>query len=202
MLSSFRRFLYTIFISMLAFTSSATFATGWGNYRGPTILDTLVNTDGAQALVAAVQVVDESTGSGIADLLDNRGEQIIVLAPSNAAFEKLLSLEPGSLDGLEIGVIKGVLPGVIGGLGLTVEDVSAILFKHVALPVKANRWTASENALLRKGSITVADESIFPVGIGASGVRINYETTFIKADIFAKNGVVHFIDTVITDPQP
>jgi uncharacterized surface protein with fasciclin (FAS1) repeats len=85
-----------------------------------------------------------------------------------------------------------VLPPDVGA-------VAQILLKHVALPEKANLRTASENTLLRKGSITVADESMFPVGVGASGVQVNYETTIIKANIRAQNGVVHFIDTVIVD---
>ena len=79
------------------------------------------------------------------------------------------------------------------------DAVAQILLKHVALPRKANLRTASEGALLKKGSIVVADESIFPVSVGASGVSINYETTIIKANVRARNGVVHFIDTVIVD---
>ena len=90
--------------------------------------------------------------------------------------------------------MPGLLPGGVG-----VEEVARILLKHASLPRRANRFTASENALLARGSIVVADESRFPVSVGASGVRINYETTIIKADIIARNGVIHFIDTVIVD---
>ena len=53
--------------------------------------------------------------------------------------------------------------------------------------------------MFEKGSIELADESLFPVGIGASGVQISYETTIIKANIRARNRVIHFIDTVIVD---
>ena len=119
-------------------------------------------------------------------------------APSNAAFEDLLGLDPGSLDGLSIEQVKDALPGLLPG-GVGVDDVAAILLKHAALPRRANLFTASEKALLREGSVTVADDSVFPVGVGASGVQINYETTIIRADLSARNGVVHFIDTVILD---
>jgi uncharacterized surface protein with fasciclin (FAS1) repeats len=73
------------------------------------------------------------------------------------------------------------------------------LLKHVSLPHRANLRTASDNALLANGSVEVADTSVFPVGVGASGVQVNYETTIIKANIVSRNGVTHFIDTVIVD---
>lgn len=173
---------------------------GWGHKNTPTILDRLVATDGAQAVVAAVLVVDEAGALpfSLADLLGNPEAEVVLLAPSNAAFEKLLGLDPGTLDGLDIDGVKHALPGLLPE-GVGVDAVAQILLKHAALPEKANLRTASENALLRKGSIMVADESVFPVGVGASGVQINYETTIIKANIRARNGVVHFIDTVIID---
>jgi uncharacterized surface protein with fasciclin (FAS1) repeats len=77
--------------------------------------------------------------------------------------------------------------------------VAAILLKHAALPQRANRWIASERALLRNGSIEVADGSEFPIAIGSAGTTVNYETTIIKPDFVAKNGFIHFIDTVILD---
>jgi uncharacterized surface protein with fasciclin (FAS1) repeats len=173
---------------------------GWGYKKTPTILDKLVATDGAQAVVAAVLVVDEAGALpfSLAEILGNRKAEVVLLAPSNAAFENLLGLAPGTLNGLTIAEVKDALPGLLPS-GVDAEAVAQILLKHVALPKKANLWTASEDALLKKGSITVADESEFPVGIGASGVQVNYETTIIKANIRARNGVVHFIDTVIVD---
>lgn len=167
----------------------------------PTILDRLLKTDGAQAVVAAVLVVDEANvlGFSLAELLDDKRAEVILFAPSNAAFEKLLGLEAGTLNGLTVDEVADALPGIIGPLGVTVENVAAILLKHAALPRKAKPRTASENALLARGSVEVADGSVFPVGIGSAGVSINYETQIIKPNLFARNGVIHFIDTVIVD---
>ena len=54
---------------------------------------------------------------------------------------------------------------------------------------------------MAKGELEVADESVFPVSIGNAGVRINYETSIIEPNVFVHNGVIHFIDTVITDSE-
>ena len=173
---------------------------GWGYKNTPTILDRLLATDGAQAVVAAVLVVDEAgvLHFSLAEILGDPEAEVAVLAPSNAAFAKLLGQDPGALDGLSIDEVKLALPSLLPD-GVGVDAVAKILLKHVALLDRANLRTASENALLRKGSITVADESVFPVGIGASGVQVNYETTITKSNIRARNGVLHYIDTVIVD---
>ena len=172
----------------------------FGYKQSPTILDRLVATDGAQAVVAAVLVVDEAGALhfSLAEVLGDKKAEVVLLAPGNAAFEKLLGLEPGTLNGLTIEQVKDALPGLLPP-DVDAGTVASILLKHVALPKRANLRTASENALLNQGSIEVADESVFPVGIGASGVQINYETTIIKANTRARNGVIHFIDTVIVD---
>ena len=197
-----RRLLATFLVASLGFTSSASWASGSDYYyKRPTILDTLQDTDGAQALVAAVLVVDEADTSldfKIADLLDNKRAEIILFAPGNAAFENLLGLDEGSLNGLTIQETVDALPGLLPD-GVGAKEVAAILLKHVALPNRANRYTASEDKLLAKGEIKVADGSKFPVGIGGKGVQVNYETTIIKADNFDRNGVIHYIDTVIVD---
>jgi uncharacterized surface protein with fasciclin (FAS1) repeats len=170
----------------------------WG--KSPTILDILARTDGAQAVVAAVLVVDEAEvlDFSLAELLGNRKAEVVLLAPGNAAFEDLLGLDPGTLDGLTIEEVKSALPGLLPP-GVGAAEVAAILLKHVALPQRADWRTASEQTLLRKGSIEVADGSEFPVAIGSAGITVNYETTIIKPDFYAKNGVIHFIDTVILD---
>ena len=171
-----------------------------GYYKSPTILDKLIQTDGAQAVVAAVLVVDEAgvLHFSLAEVLGNKKAEVVLFAPSNAAFEKLLGLDPGTLNGLTIDEVKSALPGLLPP-GVGVDAVAKILLKHVSLPKRANIWTASENALLAKGSVEVADESVFAVGVGANGVQVNYETTIVKANIKARNGVIHFIDTVIVD---
>ena len=110
-------------------------------------------------------------------------------------------LDPGTLNGLTIAEIKDALPGLLPA-GVGPKEVADILLKHVA------SGKATENKLLKKGSITVlakdesGENSTYPVGIGASGVTVNYETTVIKADVWASNGIIHFIDTVIVDADP
>jgi len=178
---------------------SSSFAQQGYKYKG-TILDVLTETDGAQAVVAAVLVVDEAgvLDFSLADLLGDKSSEVILLAPSNSAFENLLGLDPGFLDGLTIEQIKDALPDLLPE-GVGAEGVAAILLKHASLPERANKRTASEGALLTSGSIEVADGSVFPVSIGEAGTKVNYETTIVKPDLVTKNGFVHFIDTVIID---
>lgn len=69
--------------------TAPTLATNFNGYRGtPTILEKLIDTDGAQALVAAVLVVDEADvfDFDIANLLGDKREEIVLLAPTNTAF--------------------------------------------------------------------------------------------------------------------
>lgn len=170
------------------------------NNKKPTVVDILSEVDGAQAVVAAVLVVDEAgvLTFSLAELLGDKNAELVVLAPSNAAFEALLGLEPGTLDGLSVMDVKDALPGLLPP-GVGPSEVAAILLKHVAQPPVAKLRTASENVLLGQGSVEVADGSVFAVSVGASGVQVNYETTIIKPNIRARNGVIHFIDTVIVD---
>ncbi len=202
----FARHIRTLPIALLslalfyAVPSVASAYDDFGLGKRQTILQLLQRTDGAQAVVAAVLVVDEAKvlPFSLAELLDNRRAGVVLFAPSNAAFEGLLGLDPGSLNGLSIEEVKNALPGLLPS-GVGAAEVAAILLKHAALPPRANLFTASDKALLREGSVTVADESVLPVGIGAAGVQINYEATIIRANLSAQNGVVHFIDTVILD---
>ena len=191
-----------LIISILAMLSTAASATGLGKNNRSTILDALIHTDGAQALVAAVQIVDEfgNLGFNLEDLLSDRKAEVILLAPSNGAFEQLLGLDEGSLNGLSIDQIRAALltPGTLP-VGVGVPEVQAILLKHASLPNRANERSASQNALLSKSEIEVADGSVFPVSIGAAGVKINYEVSIIKPDNFTRNGVIHYIDQVIVD---
>lgn len=170
------------------------------NNKKPTVVDILSEVDGAQAVVAAVLVVDEAgvLNFSLAELLGDKNAELVVLAPSNAAFEALLGLDPGALNGLSVMDVKDALPGLLPA-GVGPSEVAAILLKHVAQPPVAKLRTASENVLLGQGSVEVADGSVFAVSVGASGVQVNYETTIIKPNIRARNGVIHFIDTVILD---
>ena len=212
--------LVVLLIVLLGFTSFTTWADDdddnddhddYGdyhyNYRHPTIFETLLKTDGAQALVATVLLIDESGALGklsLARLLDNRRAELIFFAPSNAAIEKYLKLEPGTFNGMMLNDVIAELRAIAEQPSslppnLMIDDFIEILLHHLAAPRKANLRTASESRLLARGKVMVADGSKFPVSIGASGVQVNYESTIIKADIKARNGVLHFMDSVIVD---
>lgn len=169
--------------------------------KGETILDRLVSTDGSQGLVAAIRVVD---GSGvcevlIAELLDNRSKRLVVLAPSNRGFEKFFELPEGGLNGLGSDTIELAFPALLNKLALNNEDICDVLLKHVSEQGNASNATARD--LLRKGEITVADESQFPIAIGNVGPSINYAANITERDVFTVNGVIHYIDNVIVEPE-
>lgn len=172
-------------------------------FKKGTTLDALVAVDGAQALVAVVQIVDQEgdLGFSLADLFADKKTKTILFAPSNSAFEALLGLDPGTLDGLTIGTIKDLLLTGTVPLpeGVTIEDVQQILLQHASIPDKFKTKTASIGALIQQGSIMVADGDELPVSIGGSGGRVNYESSVTAPDLFTKNGVIHFIDTVIVN---
>ena len=204
MQNTINRSLLSLFLAFTFLVTTPVIASGYGYGFGykksNTILDKLVQTDGAQAVVAAVLVVDEAGALhfSLAEILGDKDAEVVLFAPSNAAFEKLLGLDPGTLNGLSIEQVKEALPGLLPP-GVDAGVVANILLKHVALPRKSTLRTASDLALLAKGTVEVADESVLPVSVSASGVGVNYETTIIRANITARNGVVHFIDTVIID---
>ena len=185
--------------AFLVAAPSSTFAQS-GSHSRETVLAVLTATDGAQAVVAAVLVVDEAgvLDFSLAELLGDKKSQLILLAPSNSAFENLLGLDPGALDGLSVAQIKDALPGLLPA-GVGAEEVAAILLKHASLPQRANNRTASESALLQNGFIEVADGSELPVSIGGAGIKVNYEATIVAPNFRARNGFVHFIDKVIID---
>ncbi len=192
----FRNLKGTMLGLVIAFSATTAVAEDDG-----TILDRLSAVDGTQALIAAVLVVDESMAldfsiaEGLATV-----DGIVLLAPINSAFEALLGLESGFLDGLSVDDVKAALPSVLSGLGLTVEDVINILLLHVGQLDDVDASTAGAEALLANGGVGVAGSSEpLPVSLGGKGVRINYEANVIRPDVFADNGVIHYIDTVLVD---
>lgn len=160
-----------------------------------TILDKLGAVDGTQALIAAVLVVDEAmiNSFSIADSLATV-DNLFLLAPTNSAFETFLNLEQGFLNGLSVDAIKAALPGILNGLSLTATDVSNVLLLHVG-----QSESASSEQLLAAKTVTVAGSTMpLSVSLGAKGVQVNYKSAVIKSDVTASNGVIHYIDTVIT----
>jgi len=174
-------------------------------YSNRTILDTLVRTDGLQALVAAIKVVDESDiGNGepiikLGELLDKRSVKLVLLAPSNEGFEQLLALNPGALEGLDADTIASLLPTLLIKVGHDKDSLYNVLLKHVSVVEKGSAPSIID--LLKSGHITVLDESDFPVAIGGKGVHINYESHITEHDVFTVNGVIHYLDNVIVDAE-
>ena len=170
-----------------------------------TILELLLRTDGAQALVAAVEVADEAgcLGALPVALADPKANPRVVFAPSNNAFEKFLRLNTNALAGPgadRIDEIKAQLPALLSSLEVTEADLCELLSNHVAeLDRKAKKSSAAD--LLARGSITVSNGKTFPISVGSGGVVINYETS-IKKEILTRNGSVLFVEDVIQDPPP
>jgi len=169
-----------------------------------TILEALQQTDGSQALVAAVQVGDAAGClPGIVQTLDDRKATLAVFAPSTPAFEKFLRLNPNQLAGLNPDAIASSLPALLASVELTEADLCDLLLKHVAVfEKKMKKKKLSADALLVRGQITMADRSVFPISIGKGDVTINYESEITQRDVFTVNGVIHYVDNVIVDAPP
>jgi uncharacterized surface protein with fasciclin (FAS1) repeats len=166
-----------------------------------TILDTLERTDGSQAVVAAIRVVDGEgvCGDPIEQLLDNKKEKLVFFAPSNGGFAKFLKLPGDGFDGMDTDAIVLAFPGLLNKLELTSADLCDVLRNHVAATKDAKKLTASK--LLGQGSITVTDGTLFPIAVGDVGPSISYGANITERDVFTANGVIHYIDNVIVEPE-
>jgi len=132
------------------------------------IVDVAVNNKQFSTLVKALQA---------ADLVDAvRAGELTVLAPTNDAFEKLLSqnqslLEPQNKQRLREVLLYHVIPG--GGKTLA--------------------------ALLQRDEWATLQEQTVNVRFANGKIRIN-DATLEAADIVCENGVIHVIDTVLIPP--
>ena len=91
------RSIHSVVLALALFIAPLTVMAEDHDNKKPTVLDILLEVDGAQAVVAAVLVVDEfgALPSSLAELLGDKNAELVVFTPSNAAFEKLLGLDPG-----------------------------------------------------------------------------------------------------------
>jgi hypothetical protein len=185
-------------VCLLVVTSGAALAKPKG---GATILKTLERTDGSQATVAAIRFVDAAgvCGVQIAQLLDDKKKKLVFFAPSNGGFERFLKLPDGGLDGMSTDAIVLAFPGLLNKLALTAEDICDVLQNHVAETKHAKKLTASK--LLQDGDITVTDGALFPIAIGDVGPSINYAANITERDVFTVNGIIHYINNVIVEPE-
>ncbi len=134
------------------------------------IVDTAVAA-GFETLVAAVKAAD------LVGTLKGDGP-FTVFAPTDEAFAKLPSgtveelLEPGNKDRLK-----------------------AILTYHVL----SGRWTAADVVKLDGKSIETIQGSPVAIEVDGGTVRVG-SATVTRADVPARNGVIHVVDTVLLPP--
>jgi uncharacterized surface protein with fasciclin (FAS1) repeats len=110
--------------------------------------------------------------AGLVDTLSSPGN-FTVFAPTNAAFD---ALPPGTVDAL-------------------LNDIPAltnILTYHVS-----GSYYPAEALLGQRGRVPTVQGGFLQVDARGSGVHINGNTSVTAPNIFASNGVVHIIDSVL-----
>jgi hypothetical protein len=194
-------FFSALIVCLVVGASSVALANGSKGKGQVTILESLEHTDGSQALVGAIRFVDAQgvCGDPIEQLLDNKKEKLVFFAPSNGGFAKFLKLPEDGFDGMNTDAIILAFPGLLNKLELTSVDLCDVLLNHVAATKDAKKLTARK--LLQQGGITVADGSLFPIAVGDVGPSINYAANITERDVFTVNGVIHYIDNVIVEPE-
>jgi transforming growth factor-beta-induced protein len=115
--------------------------------------------------------------AGLAEALS--GGAWTVFAPTDDAFAKL---------GLDAGNIAEAF---------TVEELTDILLYHAI----AGRVDAA-TAVTLVGDVTMANGQIAGLKVFQGNLYVNDDSKVIAADIFASNGVIHVVDTVILGPWP
>jgi uncharacterized surface protein with fasciclin (FAS1) repeats len=109
----------------------------------------------------------------LVETLDGKGK-FTVFAPTDAAFAK-------------------VPKETLDALGNDPEQLKAVLLYHVA----GKRLPARK--VVKRSSIRTLNGASVKVRVTKKGVRIN-DARVIKADVRAKNGVIHAIDGVLLPP--
>jgi uncharacterized surface protein with fasciclin (FAS1) repeats len=143
-----------------------------------TILEIASSNEDFSTLAAAVEF------AGLSDALNGK-KQYTVFAPNNDAFEALLN--ELSLTAEELLVEENK------------ELVTSILLYHVAPGARdAEEVTDSDkvNTLLEKFITVQEDDGAFFVGNDENGFA-----QIIATDIFASNGVIHVVDSVMLPPS-
>jgi uncharacterized surface protein with fasciclin (FAS1) repeats len=120
-------------------------------------------------------VVAAIKAAGLVETLKGDGP-FTVFAPTNAAFAKL---PPGTVENLLKPENK--------------EKLKALLLYHV------HAGDAIKAADVKTMKLTTANGADLSVKADAHGVMIN-DAKVIKTDIIAKNGVIHWVDTVLMPP--
>ncbi|MBI1316868.1 fasciclin domain-containing protein [bacterium] len=129
------------------------------------------------SLVAALQA------TGLDALVDDPTQRLTVFAPTNAAFDQLLS---------DLGLTS--LDELVSTLG--VDAVTNIVAYHVLATEQASGSLTTSYANTLGTAAGTTDEYLSLFVNTASGVKIN-EANVTAADIEADNGVIHKIDKVL-----
>lgn len=174
-----------------------------------TIMEELDRTNGTEALLAAIQVADESLvcSIGIAELLDDKKANLVLLAPPNEAWEVFLHLIPGTLKTFDVDMIARMLPGLLGKNELAIPDLCDVLERHISMGKKGKKGGEPKtlNELLEQGSIVMLNESEYPVAIGGGrggGICVNYDSCITERDVQTQNGVIHYLHKILEEPPP
>jgi transforming growth factor-beta-induced protein len=114
----------------------------------------------------------------LADLLDGEIGPFTVLAPTNAAFEKLPA---GTLEALR-------------GNERVLEEV---LLYHI---IEGNAYASGLTSLTAVTNLTTLNGGNITVSASGGTVKVN-TATVTKTDVLAGNGVIHAIDTVLLPPD-
>ncbi|MBU2891872.1 fasciclin domain-containing protein [Colwellia sp. D2M02] len=123
-------------------------------------------------------LVDALTTADLVTTLADETATFTVFAPTNDAFAKL--------D-----------PAVLNALLADTDALTSVLLKHVVSDVEINSVAAyGANGTM----LTTAAGDMISVGINAeTGMLMIGDTNVIMTDIYATNGVIHIIDTVIAE---
>ncbi|SMF56592.1 Uncaracterized surface protein containing fasciclin (FAS1) repeats [Alteromonadaceae bacterium Bs31] len=132
------------------------------------IVEIVVGSDDFDTLETAVVT------AGLAGTLGDEGETFTVFAPTDDAFAKI----PAAL---------------LGAIIADVDTLSAILLQHVVSGVEADAVTAYT---LNGTDLITADDAPIAVEIMDGALMVG-GSKVVMTDIYATNGVIHVIDTVI-----
>jgi len=127
----------------------------------------------------ASTLIDLAVQAGLADTLTSGGP-FTVFAPTNAAFAALPS-------------------DLVASLTSDVELLKKVLLYHV-VPGTVTSDQARNGASLKTVEGTSIMLNVYRKHYGGSTIKVNGKKV-VKADVKATNGVIHFIDGVLTIPS-
>lgn len=148
---------------------------GGGNDTGgsPNLVDTAISAGSFNTLVAALQA------TGLDSVLADESSQFTVFAPTDAAFNALGQ-------------------DTVNALLADPDTLKDILLYHVISGTSADAKTAVS---LAGTKITAANGDEFALSLNDGNLYVNLSQV-TATDVFASNGVIHVIDTMLAPPAP